>query len=300
MASSSNVQIRFFLPPEHLRRYFTTFYLLEVTSSGGALVTDWLHPEWGNLRFCSGSLPVAEGWDGAVLAGSDFPVTGPSNRSVKFTIGSTCIWGIGLLPLGWAQFMRVPASRMANVTVDGRTHTGFEDFLPLAEELCGAGNSDSDVTGELTSIGAYFDSRLAGPVPDEERIVAIHNALIDPDTFGVAELVERVGASERTVERICDRTFGFPPRMLLRRQRFMRSLAQFMLDPSLKWIDAIDSRYHDQAQFVRDFRAFMGMTPRQYAAMPKPILSEVMRARTEFSGAAVQTFDRPEGGGPPS
>jgi len=54
---------------------------------------------------------------------------------------------------------------------------------------------------------------------------------------------------------------------LLRRQRFMRSLTQFMLDPGVNWSDAIDGSYHDQAQFVRDCRQFLGMTPRQYAAL---------------------------------
>ncbi|OYZ44726.1 MAG: hypothetical protein B7Y31_02385, partial [Novosphingobium sp. 16-62-11] len=81
--------------------------------------------------------------------------------------------------------------------------------------------------------------------------------------------------------------------LLLRRQRFMRSLVQYMLDPTLHWIGAIDSHYHDQAQFVRDFHRFMGMSPREYAATPKPILQEVMRARQEFLGSAVQALHAP-------
>jgi len=111
----------------------------------------------------------------------------------------------------------------------------------------------------------------------------------------VAGMVERVDASQRTVERLCLRHFGFPPKLLLRRQRFMRSLAQFMLDRSLKWIGAIDQHYHDQAQFVRDFREFMGMSPRQYAAMPHPVLERFMYERARVHGAAVQTLDVPAG-----
>jgi hypothetical protein len=68
----------------------------------------------------------------------------------------------------------------------------------------------------------------------------------------------------------------------------MRSLSQYMLDPELKWIGAIDGHYHDQAQFVRDFRRFMGMTPRAYVAHPRPVLSAVMRARFEAAGAACR------------
>jgi hypothetical protein len=75
----------------------------------------------------------------------------------------------------------------------------------------------------------------------------------------------------------------------------MRSLSQFMLDPSLKWIGAIDDNYHDQAQFVRDCRQFMGMTPTQYAALSKPLIGAVMRERERMAGSAVQTLDGPEG-----
>ncbi len=299
MASFPNVEIRFFPPPEHLRRHLATFYLLQVTSYDGAPVADWFHSEWGNMRFCMGDLPVAECWDGAVLAGSPFLVSGPSTKAVKFTFGTTRVWGIVLQPLGWAQFIRAPAGVMANATVDGATHPAFANFFPLAQALCHdrAGSATPDPEVELAGIIAHLDAWMGEPVADHERICAIYAAIVDPDTFSVAGLVERVGASERTVERICERAFGFPPRMLLRRQRFTRSLAQFMIDPSLKWIDAIDGRYHDQAQFVRDFRAFMGMTPRQYAAMPKPILSEVVRNRALFASATVRTLERRDGEG---
>ena len=75
----------------------------------------------------------------------------------------------------------------------------------------------------------------------------------------------------------------------------MRSLTQFMLDPSLKWIGALDGSYHDQAQFVRDFHEFMGMAPRGYAHRPHPILETFMHERARVRGAAVQTLDRPDG-----
>ena len=75
----------------------------------------------------------------------------------------------------------------------------------------------------------------------------------------------------------------------------MRSVAQFILDPSRKWIGALDGHYHDQAQFVRDFHAFMGMSPREYASRPRPILETFVRERMRIAGSAVQTTDRPAG-----
>ena len=109
----------------------------------------------------------------------------------------------------------------------------------------------------------------------------------------VAELAERSGLNARTLERLCRRAFGFAPKLLLRRQRVMRSLAAFMLRKSGNWSDVIDHHYHDQAHFVRDFRAFMHMSPREYAGLDHPILTAFMPERVRIWGSPAQTLDRP-------
>jgi AraC-like DNA-binding protein len=286
------VDVRFCPPPEDLRRFFTTFYQVEWTVADGGVISDYLLPEWANLRFHTGSAPEAVTLSGKRIAGTAFPVTGPSSKAVHFTVGSTRMWGIGLLPLGWVKFVGAPAGEFADALLDGFTHPAFADFRDLAGTLFG---DAPDTEAELARITAHFRARIDRPVPDEARIIAIHTALVDPETATVAQLVERAGISQRTVERICRRAFGFPPKLLLRRQRFMRSLTKFMLDPSLKWIGAMDGHYHDQAQFVRDCRQFLGMTPRQYGALPKPLIGAVMRERSRMAGEAVQTLDSPDG-----
>jgi AraC-like DNA-binding protein len=285
-----SVEVRFHRPPPELHHYFTTFYCVDMWVAGDDLVSDYLHPEWSNLRFYSGTCPEAQADDGTPLRNSTFAATGPSSKAVRFGMGTSRMWGIGLLPLGWAKFVASPASDYANAVVDGHTHPAFAPFVPLARTLFSGG---ADESAELERITRYFAARLGSPLPDEHRILAIHSALVDPEVKSVADLVERAGIGQRTVERICDRAFGFRPKVLLRRQRFMRSLAQYMLDPSLRWIGAMDGHYHDQAQFVRDFRQFMGMTPREYAALDKPIIGAIMDARTRYAMAAVQTLDVP-------
>ncbi|MDE2595794.1 MAG: AraC family transcriptional regulator [Sphingomonadales bacterium] len=267
--------------------------MVETTVPGGCLAQDWLHPEWANLRFHQGACPEASSISGSAVSGSTFAATGPSAHAVRFRIGTTRMWGIGLLPLGWARYVGVPAQSMADAVVDGHAHPAFTAFAPLAATLF---RDEPDEDAELARIAAYFQTFPPRPVPDEARIQAIHAALVDPELDGIAGLVRRTGVSQRTLERLCARHFGFSPKLLLRRQRFMRSLSQYVLDPSLRWIGAIDGQYHDQAQFVRDFHQFMGMTPSHYASIDKPILSAIMHERARFAGAAVQALDGPGGG----
>ena len=106
-------------------------------------------------------------------------------------------------------------------------------------------------------------------------------------------MAERLGISSRSLERLSLKAFGFSPKLLLRRQRFLRSLAQFTLDPSLTWIRTLDFHYVDQVHFVRDFRRFMGMSPRSYGALDHPLMRAAVHGRTAAAGAAVQALHRP-------
>ena len=293
MTSPFDIRVSFHEPAASLRPFFTTFHLVETSAPPGTVLCDYLQPEWSNLRFFSGATPVATNYQGETISASPFPVAGPTSHAMHFELGTTRMWGIGLLPLGWARFVTSPAAALADRAVDGMTHPAFAGFSGLAKTLFGPA---PDPDAELARIGAYFKAHVGNPGRDEARILAIHAALVDPDLGSVAELVDRSGTSLRTVERLCTRAFGFSPKLLLRRQRFMRSLARYMRDPSLRWIGSLDGHYHDQAHFIRDFHQFMGMSPREYAALDKPVLSAIMHARDRYSGRPVQTLDSPEGG----
>lgn len=284
--------MRFYPPPAAIARYFTSFYCAEIAVAGGDRITDHLHPEWANLRFFAGSQPLAEARDGDRIGGTAFVATGPSSHAVRFSVGTCRLWGVGLLPLGWARFVDAPAAEYADRLRDGCADAAFAPFRELAANLFATGG---DEEAELARLTTWFATASEHPPPDEERIVALHAALVDPETATVGDLIERTGASAKTIERLCHRAFGFAPKLLLRRQRFMRSLAQYMLDPSLTWIGALDGHYHDQAQFIRDFRRFMGMSPRQYAAQAHPVLDAFVRARLHAAGSPVQTLDPPQG-----
>ncbi len=290
MPTGHSVTARFHAPPSDLRGYFTTFYCAELDPGDAPALYDSLHPEWGGLRFFSPRGPEAWTDAGLRVSGARFHASGPTSHPVHFALPKTRLWGIGLLPLGWARYVGQPASELANLICDGAVHPAFVQFQPLAAAL---EQEQTDEASELTAIITFFRQKKLFPLTDERRLLAIHAALVDPEVVSVSHLVSRVAASQRTVERLCLRHFGFAPKLLLRRQRFMRSLAQFMLDPSLNWIGAMDSSYHDQAQFVRDFHEFMGVTPGEYAHQPHPVLERFLHERMKAHGAPVQTLDKP-------
>lgn len=286
------VTVRFFMPSPELAPYFTTYYLTEVKVPDTDEVEDWLHPEWANIRFAQSSNMRAAVGSAPLAPAPRMIATGPTSRAGHFVSGPFRNWGIGIQPLGWARFCSGPAADLADRFCDGNECAAFAAFTPLADRIY---DGPPDPAGEAARIDTFLRSLLDKhpPAEDEARIRAAHNALMDHEIASVGELSERLGMSARSLERLSLRAFGFSPKLLLRRQRFLRSLAQFMLDPSLTWISTLDWQYVDQAHFVRDFKRFMGMSPSQYAAQDHPVLRAAARARAAAAGAAVQILHAP-------
>jgi AraC-like DNA-binding protein len=286
MSAVLGVSVQFYRLSEALQPYFTALYATTVDCEPGALVTDCLHPEWAALRFTEGPPPVASVGAGEMAPPWPFVANGPTSKAIQFGVTRSRVWGLGLQPAGWSKFVGQPANTLSDRTVDGSAHDAFALFAPLLGIVSAAGGDDDRIAD---SINDFLMRHADRPVPQEAQILACQAALRDPDMANVAELGERLGMGERSLERFCGRYFGFPPKLLLRRQRFLRSLAQFMTDPGRTWSRAIDGQYYDQAQFVRDFRSFMGMTPSEYADAPHPILTKLMAQRMADQGAAPQT-----------
>lgn len=287
------VSTRFFMPSPALAPYISTYYMTDFAIGEAEVIDDWLHPEWANVRVSntgtwSSGIGTAEFSRLPPMIGS-----GPTGLATHFAVdGPMRSWGIGILPLGWLRLLDTPANQLADTTIACGPGSPFADFAGLGRAVFAV---EANPAAEAARIDAYLLDLLARRPPheDETRIRAAHTALIDDVVSSVGELAERLGMSPRSLERLSLRAFGFSPKLLLRRQRFLRSLAQFMLDPSLTWISTLDWHYVDQAHFVRDFKRFMTMSPSAYAALEHPVLRSAARARAVAAGAAVQALHQP-------
>jgi methylphosphotriester-DNA--protein-cysteine methyltransferase len=155
----------------------------------------------------------------------------------------------------------------------------------------------------LDDVAAIFDTVLlqslmqipATAKNEDELIHGLHTALLDSDATSVAEIAERLQMNGMQLERLSKRVFGFPPKLLIRRQRFLRTLALLMRQPQAKWGEILDPQYYDQAHFNRDFQRFFAMSPKEYLALDKPIVSVAAMARMKALGDPLQGLHAPRG-----
>lgn len=122
----------------------------------------------------------------------------------------------------------------------------------------------------------------------DAMVTRIHQELIARDHNSAALLAAATGLPGRTLHRLCLRAFGFAPKRLLRRQRFLRTLAMVSdhLDQPLSAI--LGAEYYDQSHFNRDFLAYMGMSPTGYFNLPREALRRAAVERRRLIGASMQ------------
>ena len=114
-----------------------------------------------------------------------------------------------------------------------------------------------------------LEGALRGWLPvDEEGLLV--NAIVEaaesePGLTHVAQLCERFGVSERSLQRLLRRRLGLSPKWLIQRRRLHEASERLRAGPGDLAGVAHDLGYADQAHFTRDFRRVTGMTPGSFA-----------------------------------
>jgi len=258
-------------PAGPLVEVVTAYYF---TTAAGPF-RDRLYPDWGNIRFAlEGEWSV----EARNASGPEEPggtLYGPTDRWSEVRCGGGRGAGLILTPAGWDRLVGTPAHLLANRRAPLGALLGPPGGT-VAATLAAEAGPEWDRAG-----AALFDrllaERLAHAPPANPRTLAVHRALAgrpdDVAAFGLA-----AGLSAASLREECTRAFGFNPKRLLRRERLAGTLRRIRAEPSPRPAALRDPTYADQPHFNREFRDFMGTTPRGYLAQPRPLMAEVARA----------------------
>lgn len=274
----------FWLPALPLRGLVSGYHRYVVDPGAGRRHRDLFYPAWGNLRFHR----AAEPWRVAIGERHyEVPTAalfGPTSHATDSDSAGGTMIGAGLTPLGWSRLIGASADTVADAVVDAAS------LLPEAEALGSALLAGADVA---ESFDRFFLTRVGRPSRDDALIEAIHRALLEEDPASVDALASRLAISTRTLHRVARAAFGFAPKLLLRRTRFLRSLTALAAAPDAAGAAVIDASYHDLPHFIRDSHLFLGMTPGEFLRLRKPLNDASSRKREEVLGAPAQALHAP-------
>jgi len=274
--------VRFLLPAPSLRRFITAYYWVDIPQSCGP-VEDLLHPEWANIRFT-----LAGDWS-TRIGGVEYDpapaaaLFGATSKAGIVRGRAGTVLGVGLLPLGWARFVGVGANALADKVTPLQAVLGER-----ADQTLDRLRQAADDRAQAEVLDALFTTLDASGPALEPLLLKAHERLLDPTLDTVEAMAAGLEVSPRHVTRLSLRMFGFTPKLLIRRQRFLRTLQALRERPDTPLGELIDDGYFDQSHFVRDFKLFMGMSPSRYFALPHAMLGPAARERLAALGAAYQ------------
>lgn len=192
--------------------------------------------------------------------------------------------GVSFRPGGTRAFCEAPASELVGRDV------ALADLWPAAhvrrlrEQLLEAPRPSAalDVL-EAALASAWRDRPL-----HRASSAALRHFLQAPEAARVSAVAEAAGMSVRRFIDAFTTDVGLTPKQFCRVRRFQHAVAAAHRGAAIDWADlAVAAGYYDQAHFIRDFRAFSGVTPTGYRA-----------ARTAFQNHVtfVQSTNPPRDG----
>lgn len=286
-AMPDGMSIRYDQPDPAIRPYVTGYHVYGSFGPGAEGLENRFLPGTANIRIAIDAGPIA-----VTIARRRFAPTpvaslyGPTSHALHSVTNGGLLIGMGISALGWARFFPQTASRFRNQVVPLAELWGEAAVEGLVAALAA-----SDREHEVKTVLDQFMTRLMGaPHPDEAVIRGLMALIVDEETNDLATTAARIGIEPHRLRRIATRHFGFPPKMLLIRARFLRSLLRLVEAGAAADYSMVGPGYFDASHFLRDANRFLGMTPRRFMALPNPFLSASLRARNAVLGTATQAL----------
>lgn len=260
------VSIRYFAPAPPLRRLISSYYWFR---SDLPAFADLMRAELPQIRFVTTGRALNHFSTGVVRVSCPAQLQGPTLGPVRFTAnGPLHVFGIGLLPLGWATLIGLPADELADDMADLSALIG-NGALTLHARL-------QEAPDDLARV-ALVDQFLLDWMAQAEMAPCWFTRLTDgwlTDSRApeVDALVAASGMSARSVERLARRLYGASPKLLARKYRCLGAAVQLGNGEVQGWQDLVEGGlFYDQAHVIREFHQFIGMTPARFLAEAAPI-----------------------------
>jgi AraC-like DNA-binding protein len=267
------------VPGEHLRAYIRSFYGVEAVLGAGEALSDSAIPEGANLRFVlEGALQVEMSCGARHTIHAGAFLFGPTSKPMRFTfLGPTSVVGFGITPIGWASLTCSPANKVANKIVPAHLILGEQTDM-FFQALAKAGDFNERF---LCLSRALIARRVQVHLPVPPLLLELEDMLQNKKFDRVEAVAQALAISARHLERLMLRAYGFGPKLILRRRRFLEAFHYMRRRSGAGWMDAAGESYCDQSHFIRDFKAFTGVSPSAYFAREQPIMVAVNKTAKE-------------------
>src|SRR5262245_20870430 len=172
------------------------------------------------------------------------------------------VFAVKFRPAGFHPFALVPVSTFTDRIVTLRSVFG-SDGAVLDRSVLDA----ADDASRIAVVESFLKRRDVRSDDNVQQVTQIVYAVAkDRDIVKVDHLVERFDLNKRTLQRLFAEYVGVSPKWVIQRYRLHEAAEALAAGASVSQAAiALNLGYSDQAHFVRDFKAIVGVAPAAYA-----------------------------------
>jgi len=179
----------------------------------------------------------------------------------RLLAGQGAVFAVKFTPGGFHPFARVAVSRFTDAMVSLRSVFG-----PAGHELERAVLAETTTLARITIVESFLRARHAPDANVRRATSIVSMAATDRGILKVDDLGARFGVNKRTLQRLFERYVGVSPKWVIQRYRLHEAAERLVgAGPAGQAALALQLGYSDQAHFVRDFKAIVGVSPAAYA-----------------------------------
>ncbi len=277
---SGGVDVRYVPAGERLARYVTGYHRFGAPVCVGRDMHDAFFPSVATIRVALRNTPPWSLKIGSRLFDPVPPIAlmGPSSYAGYVTCTGGELVGVGLRPFGWAQIFGGDVSRFSNRVI------ALHDIDPGAEMLREALEKADSFEAAFET---WLEARLQRRPPADPRIEILCGMLRDPETTRIEAVADTLDMSPRALAAMTRYNFGFTPKLLLRRTRFLRAVTVVLTDPNAGPAALEKAGYWDRSHFLRDSHLFLGCSVRDFTRRRGPHNQVAIEARVQAFGSPV-------------
>ena len=261
---------RKYLPDPRLTKQVACYWTLEISGDPGH--HQRLHVLAEGLEFCLLFEATTESRDLNAHSDADMRcmVYGPMTQARRIKSEQpTTVLGICFRPGGAYPFFSNPMSELRDfcVDIDDLWGTRGSDIMKRMQY------DDTTMPDRIRRLETYLTGQLH-KIEREDACVSDAVTVIDArcGRINIEDLADRVGLSNRQLERSFKERVGMSPKQLCRSLRFKSVFNQLKASPAVSWGEtAAACGYYDQSHMIRDFKHYTGQSPAAYFAEPRAL-----------------------------
>jgi AraC-like DNA-binding protein len=188
-----------------------------------------------------------------------------TGRFVRELTGKGGVLGVKFRPGGFRPFLGGSVSRLRNrTTALAAIFDESSDALCKAVEQAGENDEQGIAVVQQLLLRRWPD---ADPLVDRVARIAA-DIEQDRSITQVEDLLERHAITRRSIQRLFNEYVGVGPKWVINRYRLHEVVERLKVGGQVDWMAlALELGYFDQAHFNRDFKALIGRSPSEYAAL---------------------------------